>query len=48
MVAVHEPDVTNRSLVSKDYLAEFNELRDTLELMHASKEVKKSLMDYFC
>lgn len=34
---LNEPDVTHRSLISKNYIADFNELRDTLSLMHSSE-----------
>lgn len=44
----HEPDVTNRSLLSNNYISDYNELRDTLQLMHATTEIKVALIDNFC
>lgn len=40
--------MTHRSLTSKNYILDYNELRDTLDLMHSSEQLRTSLMEHFC
>jgi len=37
-----------RSDASENLVHDYNELRDTLALMHASPELKQSIVKYFC
>lgn len=39
---------TSRSEASDNLVANYNELRDTLNLMHADRELKTTLVKSFC